>query len=137
MVSLMKIRPWYMPMVQPFGDDDAQDGAQSMGMNVFQKDNKVYIEAPIPGIPAENVEVTFTDGKIHIFAKSEEHKEEKDKKTAVYKMDRVSTFEYMTDIPTSIDEKTIEADVKDGVIYVTAKITEASKPKKITVKIKK
>ena len=52
-------------------------------------------------------------------------------------MERISEFEYVADIPNTIDEKSIEAEVKDGVVYITAKVAEASKPKKIQVKSKK
>ncbi|MFO0703936.1 MAG: Hsp20 family protein [Patescibacteria group bacterium] len=139
MVSLMRIKPWYMPMVPggPFADDDFEDNVNNFGLNIYEKNGSVCVEAPVPGIPADNVEVTYTEGKIHIYGKYEEKEDEKNKKQQVYKMERSSEFEYVADIPNTIDEKSIEAEVKDGVVYITAKVAEASKPKKIQVKSKK
>lgn len=129
----MKIKPWYMPMMSPFGDDDSEDMAMSNGLNVYEDSGLVHIEAAVPGIPSDKVEVTYTDGRVHIFAKHEESEEEKKKKSYIYKMERNSVFEYITEIPTSIDDKSIKAEVKDGVVYITAKVIEVAKPKKIVV----
>lgn len=131
------MKPWYMPMVSPFGDDELEDADTSYGINVYEKDGVIHLEAPVPGVPADKVEVTYADGKIHVFAKYEEKNEEKNKKQVVYRMERNSAFEYMADVPSAIDEKSIEAVVKDGVVYVTGKITETAKPKKIAVKASK
>jgi len=136
MVSIMRMKPWYMPMVGTFGDDELDDMDTSYGINVYEKDGVMHLEAPVPGVPADKVEVTYADGKIHVFAKHEEKNEEKNKKHVVYRMERNSAFEYMADVPSAIDEKSIEAEVKDGVVYVTAKITEGAKPRKIVVKHK-
>ncbi len=129
----MKIKPWYMPMVSSFGDDETEDIPMSNGLNVYEDSGLVHIEAPVPGVPSDKVEVTYTDGRIHIFAKHEESEEDRKKKSYIYKMERSSTFEYISEIPTSIDEKSIQAEVKDGVVHITAKVTEVAKPKKITV----
>lgn len=137
MVSIIKMRPWYMPMVSPFGDDEYIDRQNPVGMNVYEKDGIVYVEAPVPGVPADKVDVTFTDGQIHIHAKLEEKDSEKDQSKVVYKMERSASFEYATTIPTPIDEKSIEAEIRDGVVYVTAKVAEAAKPKKIAVRSSK
>lgn len=137
MVSLMRIKPWYMPMVSPFGDDEVDDMTSSNGINIYEKGGVIHLEAPVPGVPADEVEVTYTDGKVHIFAKYEESEDDKNKKQVIYRMERSSTFEYIADVPKAIDEKSIEAEVRDGVVYVTARVTEAAKPKKITVKAKK
>lgn len=133
MVQLIRMRPWYMPMVSPF--DDSDDVGKS-GINLYEKAGIVYVEAPVPGIPADKVEVTYSDGQLHIRARQEEKEEEKDQKKVVHKMERSVSFEYSAVMPTSIDDKSIEAEVKDGVVYVKAKIAEAAKPKKIVVKTK-
>lgn len=120
-------------MMSPF-ENEMEDTVVSGGLNVYEKDGMVYVEAPVPGIPADKVEVTFSDNQLHIRAKHEQHEEEKDKKKVVYKMERETSFEYSTTIPTAIDEHSIEAEIKDGVVYVKAKVAEAAKPKKISVK---
>lgn len=137
MVSLIKMKPWYMPMVAPFGDDEFEERVSSEGLNVYEKDGLVHVEAPVPGVPAEKVDVTYSDGQLHIVARYEAHEDHKDDKKVVYRMERETSFEYVADMPNSIDEKSIEAEIKDGVVYVTAKVAEAAKPKKIAVRATK
>lgn len=133
MVQLIRMRPWYMPMMAPF-DKELEDDMTTSGMNVYQKDGYVHIEAPVPGVPADKVDVTYSEGTLHIRAQYEEKEEEKDTKKVVYKMERTASFDYSTSMPTIIDEKSIEAEVKNGVVYVKAKIAAAASPKKIAVK---
>jgi HSP20 family molecular chaperone IbpA len=81
------------------------------------------------------VEVTYEDGVLRIRAKYEEKEEEKKKRKVVYRMDRVTSFDYTTTLPRPVDEKSIEARVENGVVVVSAKIAEEAKPKKIPVKV--
>lgn len=103
------------------------------GLNVFEKDNKVIVEASVPGISEEKIEVTYEDGVLTIAGRDEEKEEEK-KNRVVHKMQRVSSFNYTTYLPRAIDEKKIEATVKDGVVRISAPIAEAAKAKRITIK---
>ena len=135
MVSLIKMRPWYMPMMTPFGDEETTNATMS-GLNIYEKEGRVHIEAPIPGIPSDKVDITYTDGKLHISATDTTVEQDKEKKKVIYRMERNTTFEYVADMPANIDPKTIEAESKDGVLYITASIAESAKPRKIAVKTK-
>ena len=107
------------------------------GIDVYEEGDKVCVKAPVPGIPAENVDIEFENGVLRIKARYEEKQEEKDKKRVVYKQERISAFEYTTTLPRPVDAKSIEAEVVDGVLKVTATIAEEAKPKKIPVKVQK
>lgn len=50
------------------------------GLDVYETDTDVVIKAAVPGVPADQVHITFEDGVLRIKAKLEETKEEKDKK---------------------------------------------------------
>jgi HSP20 family protein len=123
----------------PFQDEEDEwpDITMTEGLDVYEEDDAVVVKAPVPGVPADKVDVTFEDGVLRIRAKIEETEEEKKKKRVVYRMDKVASFDYTTTLPRPIDEKTIEADVDHGIVTVTAKVAEAAKPKKIAVKAKK
>jgi len=105
------------------------------GLDVYEEDDKVVVKAAVPGIPADKVEVTYEDGVLRIKGKYEEKEEEKKKRKVVYRMDRVTSFDYTTTLPRPVDEKSIEAKVENGVVVVSAKIAEEAKPKKIPVKV--
>lgn len=100
------------------------------GLSISEDDKNVYVEAAVPGIDPDNVEVTFNKGVLWIKAEGKE--EEKGKK---YYRKASSSFSYRVAVPGNINEKAEpEAVCKNGVMKVTfAKIPEV-KPKKIAVK---
>ncbi|MBP7967536.1 Hsp20/alpha crystallin family protein [Candidatus Woesebacteria bacterium] len=126
----------YRPMMQDW-EEHWPTMTMTDGIDVYEEGDKVCVKAPVPGIPAENVDIEFENGVLRIKARYEEKQEEKDKKRVVYKQERISAFEYTTTLPRPVDAKSIEAEVVDGVLKVTATIAEEAKPKKIPVKVQK
>ncbi|QQS43322.1 Hsp20/alpha crystallin family protein [Candidatus Roizmanbacteria bacterium] len=115
-------------------DEDWPQPAMTEGLDIYEEDDTVVVKAAVPGVPAENVDVEYENGVLHIHARYEESQEEKEKKTVVYRQDRVSSFDYSTTLPRTIDPQTMEAHVEDGVIRVSAKVAEEAKRKRIPVK---
>lgn len=103
------------------------------GLDIYETDSEIVVKAPVPGIPADKVDVTFEDGVLRVKAQIEETKEEKDKKKVVYKQQKMSYFDYTTTLPRAVDGEKITAEVSDGVVTVKAPIAQAAKPKKIAV----
>lgn len=123
-------------MLQPFIDDEEWPSlTMTEGLNVYEEDGIVLVEAPVPGIPEDKLDITYEDGVLHIQGRSEEKDEEKKKNRVVHRMQRVTSFNYTTYLPRPIDEQKIEAAVNNGVLTVKAPIAEAAKPKKIPVKV--
>ena len=109
------------------------------GIDVYEEGDQVIAKMAVPGVPAENIDVTFEDGVLRVTAHTEETEEDKKKNRVVYRKDRVMSFDYTTTLPRAVDPKSLTADVDNGVLTITAKIAETAKPQKITVgkKIKK
>lgn len=124
-------RRFFTPL---FDDEEWPEVTMTEGLNVYEQDNKVIVEASVPGIPEEQLNITYENGVLHIEGRSEEKEEEKSKNKVVHRMQRVSSFNYTTYLPRPIDESNIEAEVKHGVLTVKAPIAEAAKAKKIQVK---
>lgn len=121
-------RPW-------LNDDEWPELTMTEGLNVYEKGNKVYVEASVPGIADTELDITYEDGVLTISGKHEEKEEEKNNKV-VHKMERVSSFNYTTYLPRAIDQTKLEASVKDGVVTVSAPVAEEAKAKKIAVRRK-
>ena len=139
MVNLRLTSPMARLLYRPLMWDEEDDRqfpelTLTEGLDVYEDGDHVFVKAAAPGIPEDKVEITFENGVLSIKARAEETEEEKKKKKVVYRMDRVVSFSYTTTLPRPIDEKNIEAYVENGVIVVKAKIAEAAKPKKISVK---
>ena len=139
MVNLRLTSPMARLLYRPLMWDEEDDRqfpelTLTEGLDVYEDGDSVLVKAAVPGIPEDKVEITFENGVLSIRARSEESEEEKKKKTVVYRMDRVVSFNYTTTLPRPVDEKSIEAHIEDGVLTVKARIADAAKPKKISVK---
>ncbi len=127
-------RRWMRPFFSSIEDEEWPEIKMTDGLDVYEENDQVVVKAAVPGVSADQVEVTFEDGVLRITARTEETEEEKKKKKVVYRMDRVASFDYTTTLPRAIDARSLEAKVEDGVVVITGKIAEEAKPKKIAVK---
>lgn len=102
------------------------------GLSVYEDDDKVYVEAAVPGINPKDVEVTFQDGYLWIHGETKE--EEGDKKKKYYRKASKS-FSYRVAVPGDVDEsKDPEATYKHGVMTIAFTKSPKAQPKKIQVK---
>ncbi len=134
----LSLRPWSRSALRPFlwDEEDWTEVTSSEGLNVYEEDNKVYVEAAVPGMSEDDVKVTYEDGVLRISARSEEKSDEKDKGRVVHQWNKVSSFEYTTYLPRPVDGKTLEANLEKGVLKISAEVAPEAKPKEIKVKVK-
>lgn len=104
------------------------------GLDVYETQDSVVVEAAVPGVPEDKVEVSIEGNVLTINAQFEETEEKKKKKTTVYKSTRQSSFTYSTNLPRMVDATKANAEVENGVVKVTIPKTEEEKPKRIEVK---
>ena len=112
------------------------DLSSATGLNIYETDDSVVVEASVPGVLEDMVEVTVEGNVLNISATCEETQEEKLKKKVVYRSNRQSSFSYTTSLPRMVDSARAEAVVENGVVKVTIPKLEEERPKKITVKKK-
>lgn len=108
-------------------------GSGASGLAVTEDEQNVYVDAAVPGIDAENVDITFEKGVLTITAKQEE--KEENKKRKVYR-EFSRNFSYRTAMPVDVNSESIDAEVRDGVVYVTLPKSAHVQPKKVEVKKK-
>ena len=135
--TLSPLTHWFFrPSIWEEFEEEFPELTMTEGVDMYEEDGYVVVEAAVPGVNPEKVEVTFEDGVLRIRAK-EEKKEEQKKKREYYRMDRIVSFDYTVTIPRPVDVNSLEAEVENGVVKVKAKIAEEAKAKKIPVKAKK
>ena len=102
-------------------------------MNVTEDTNNFYIRAELPGMKAEDLDISVTGGSFSI---SGERKIEEEKENIKYhRRERESgKFSRIVNLPSQIDTEKVEANMVNGVLKVTLPKSEAAKPKQITVK---
>lgn len=87
-------------------------------LNPFKfKDDTFSFETELPRFKAENLKITTENNYLHISAEQDSLK-----------------YYNSLSIPSDMDTSTVEARLDHGVLYITAKRKEESKPRKISVK---
>ena len=126
---------WAFPSIRPWFDDDdwlTTLPSSPSGLSISEDDDHLYVEAQLPGLKTDDIDVTFHKGELWI--KGGKKEEEKDKKRKYYRM-ASSDFSYRIMVPGEIDEsKEPDAKYENGVMTVTFRKSARSEPKKITVK---
>ncbi|GAB4193282.1 MAG: hypothetical protein Tsb0015_15940 [Simkaniaceae bacterium] len=112
--------------------ENEEEIASPSGLSISEDDKFVYVEAALPGVSPEEVEVTFDKGILWIKAQRKEEKEEKEKK---YYRKASRSYSYRVAVPGNIDEnKEPEATFHEGIMTIKFSKTEKAEPKKIQVK---
>ncbi len=112
-------------------DEEWSSFLPSSGLTVSEDESHVYVEAAVPGLDPEKVDVTFDKGVLWIRgSKEQEEKEEK----KFYRR-ASSSFSYRVAVPGEIDESQEPSAVcKNGVMIVAFNKKPQVEPKKITVR---
>ncbi len=101
--------------------------------NVSEDKDKYYVRAELPGMTADQIEITATENNLSIAGERSIPGEADN--VRYHRRERESgKFSRMLGLPGSIDPDKVEANFKNGVLTVALPKSEASKPKQVTVK---
>lgn len=120
-------------MFEDFAGPMMQDGF-APAVDVYEEGNNVIVEAPLPGIEAEDVEISIENDVLSIQGKSEK-KTEVDDKNYYRKEVRYGSFHRAIALPYSVDGDKAEAKYDNGVLKVS--VPKAEQVKKKMIKIQK
>jgi HSP20 family protein len=104
-------------------------------IDMYQTDDEVVVKAALPGIKADDVQISVTGDLLTLRG---EFKQENEKKDATYHIreHRYGSFERSIMLPTDVQTDKAKADFENGVLTITLPKAEAVKPKTITIKAK-
>jgi HSP20 family protein len=112
--------------------DTRSSSGLSSGLSVYEDDKHVFVEAAVPGVDPEKVEISYDKGILWIRGEQEQES----KKERKYYRKASTSFSYRLAVPGNIDENhEPEATYKHGVMKVVFNKIPESKPKKISVKV--
>lgn len=104
------------------------------GINVWENDQNVFVEAELPGFKIEEVDITFAGNELTIQGKRADAAPEG---ATFHRRERwTGSFTRTLRLATEIDESKISATLENGVLTVTLPKAEAAKPRRIEVKAK-
>lgn len=111
--------------------DTRSTSGLSSGLSVSEDDKHVYVEASVPGVDPDKIEVSYDKGVLWVRGQQED--KEKDRK---YYRRASASFSYRMAIPGNVDEnQDPEAIYKNGIMKVTFNKVPEPQPKKIAVKV--
>lgn len=117
-----------------FNDDLFSMKSLTPKTDIIQTDDKIKLKMDCPGVSSENLKITYKDNILTISGKNENELQEKEEN--YYKLERsYGSFSRSFVLPTPIEEESIVAEYKDGVISVIANKIETTKPRDIEIKI--
>jgi len=98
-------------------------------MDIVETPAELTLSAELPGVDPKDVDVSVDDGVLTIRGeKSEERKEEEDKKVYLYERS-YGSFQRSVSLPQSVDASKITADFDKGVLKVHMPKSAEAKPK--------
>lgn len=113
----------------------AQWGEGTMAVDMYETDDAVVVKTPIPGVKADEIEVSVTGDSLTIKAELKEEEEIK-RDDYLRRERRYGSCCRSVTLPGGLETDKAEADYTDGILTLTFPKAEEVKPKSITVKTK-
>jgi len=102
-------------------------------VNVTEGSDDYYVRAELPGIKAEDLDISVTGNSISIAGERKIPAE--DEKAKYHRREReAGKFSRIISLPAQVDTARVEASCVDGILTVVLPKSEAAKPKQIAVK---
>ncbi len=104
-------------------------------IDMYQTNDNVVVKAILPGLKAEEVDITVTGETLTLRG---EFKDEDEQKETSYHIreQRYGSFERSILLPTDVKADKAVADFENGILTITMPIAEEVKPKSIMIKAK-
>jgi HSP20 family protein len=104
-------------------------------IDLYQTDDEVVVKAALPGLKADDVQITVTNDVLTLRG---EFKWENGHKEATYHIreQRYGSFERSIALPIDVQTDKAQADFQNGVLTITLPKAESVKPKTINIKAK-
>ncbi len=103
-------------------------------VDIRETDDDYQIDLEVPAVQPSDVKVTFKDG---VLAVTGERKYEKETKGKVHRVEHhYGRFTRSFRLPENVDEGRIEANAKDGVLYLKVPKRPEVQPRAIEVNVK-
>ena len=106
----------------------------SPAMDVYEKDNNIVVDMPVPSFDEKKVDVYIEDNVLTVTGKTEKKSEVDDKN---YYRKEVSTgsFQKSYNFPVEVEGDKATADYKKGILSITVPKKQKKETKKKTIKI--
>ena len=106
---------------------------QPSGLEVWEDAQNIYVEAELPGVKPEDVDVTLEGGTLTIRGQKKQVSQQEHVQYH-YRQRRYGQFIQQFQLPTTVDASKVTANLHDGVLRVQVEKRPEVKPRKVEVK---
>ncbi len=110
-------------------------GFGAPAIDMYQTDNEVVVRATLPGLKAEDVQISVRGDLLTIKGEFKENEETKGKAYHIREQ-RYGAFERSLNLPAAVVADKAKGEFENGILTITLPKAEEVKPKTITVKAK-
>lgn len=111
-----------------------RDSARRFPVDIVELEDSYELMADLPGLNKKDIRISVEKGVLTIGAEREAEKRPDKERYSHFERD-YGTFERAFTLPENVDPSAIDATYLDGVLQLTIKKTEASRPRKVEIKV--
>jgi len=101
-------------------------------VNISEDDKNITVEAEVPGMNPEDLDISMHNNNLII--QGEKKFEDEQNKDSYHRIERsYGSFYRTVPLPTEVDENSVKANYKNGILNITLPKTETSRSKKIEI----
>lgn len=116
------------------GDESVNLNASAHRVDIREDANHFYVEAEVPGLTRDDIEVTLENGVLTLSGEKKTAVEET-KENYHLRERRYGRFTRSFVLPSEVDDAKIQAALKDGILTITLTKRDEVKPRKINVDV--
>ena len=110
-------------------------GSAIPAIDLYQNNDSVVVKAALPGLKADDVQISVTADVLTLRGEFKQENEQKDT-TYHIREQRFGSFERSIMLPSDVQTDKAKADFENGILTITLPKAESVKPKTITIKAK-
>ena len=120
--SFVRSRPWGLN----------SEGGGALPLDITSSTDALIVEAALPGVPPEDVEITVEDGTLTIHAETRSERKDEDGQTLISEIRRGSLTRAVA-LPSGLEPDKASATFEHGVLHLRIPKAEAVKPRQIRI----
>jgi HSP20 family protein len=117
-----------------FGDDGnwlkAASAKDVVPMSVWQDDNHIYLEAELPGVAENDLEITVHKGELTIKGQTRDA----EGRDYLFNSRKFGSFERVVALPDVVDSEQVEATLSGGILRIRLSKLPQARPRKVALK---
>ncbi len=115
------------------GDLTSSNNVWAPAVDIKEEEHRYLIHADLPGVKADDIDITLEHGVLTIQGSRSEEKTED--KSGYHRIERYrGRFVRSFALPDTVDNEKVDAHLKDGVLDIIIDKKERAKPRRISVK---